>query len=251
MVKLKTRDEIEAMRESGRIAAETLRLVGAAVAPGVTTGDLDAMAEEYIRSQGAEPAFKGYGEEKNPFPATLCISIDSEVVHGIPGGRILKNGELVSLDVGVLKNGWYGDHALTFAVGAVSDEKQRLMNVTKESLRLGIEQAIAGNKLHDISAAVESYVVDHGFSVVRDLCGHGLGRSLHEEPSVPNYGKKGTGMVLKNGMTIAIEPMVNVGTWQVIVLDDGWTVVTKDGKPSAHFEHTVAIVDGKAEILTQ
>ncbi len=251
MVKLKTRDEIEAMRESGRIAAETLRLVGAAVAPGVTTRDLDAMAEEYIRSQGAEPAFKGYGDAKNPFPATLCISIDSEVVHGIPGGRILKNGELVSLDVGVLKNGWYGDHALTFAVGAVSDEKQRLMDVTKESLRLGIEQAIAGNKLHDISAAVESYVVDHGFSVVRDLCGHGLGRSLHEEPSVPNYGKKGTGMVLKNGMTIAIEPMVNVGTWQVIVLDDGWTVVTKDGKPSAHFEHTVAIVDGKAEILTQ
>ena len=251
MVKLKTRDEIEAMRESGRIAAETLRLVGAAVAPGVTTRELDAMAEEYIRSRGAEPAFKGYGDTRNPFPATLCISVDSEVVHGIPGGRVLKDGELVSLDVGVLKDGWYGDHALTFAVGAVSEEKRRLMDVTKESLKVGIEQAVAGNKVHDISFAVESYVAGHGFSVVRDLCGHGLGRSLHEEPSVPNFGKKGTGMVLKDGMTIAIEPMVNAGTWQVVVLDDGWTVVTKDGRPSAHFEHTVAIVDGKAEILTQ
>lgn len=251
MVQLKTKEEIASMRESGRIAAETLRLVGAAVAPGVTTRDLDAMAEEYIRSCGAEPAFKGYGDKQNPFPAALCISIDDEVVHGIPGGRILKDGELVSLDVGVLKNGWYGDHALTFAVGAVSDEKQKLLEVTLESLRRGIEQAVVGNKVHDISHAVESYVVEHGFSVVRELCGHGLGRSLHEEPNVPNYGKKGTGLTLREGMTIAIEPMVNVGTWQVLVQDDGWTVVTKDGKPSAHFEHTVAIVDGRPEVLTQ
>ena len=251
MVKLKTKDEIDAMRESGRIAAETLRLVGAAVAPGVTTRELDAMAEEYIRSCGAEPAFKGYGDKQNPFPAALCISIDDQVVHGIPGGTMLSEGELVSLDVGVLKNGWYGDHALTFAVGAVTEEKQKLLEVTRESLRLAIEQAVVGNKLHDISHAVESYVVGHGFSVVRDLCGHGLGRSLHEEPNVPNYGKKGTGIALQDGMTIAIEPMVNVGTWQVEVLDDGWTVVTRDGKPSAHFEHTVAIVDGKAEILTR
>ena len=251
MVRLKTRAEIAAMRESGRIAAETLRLVGAAVAPGVTTGDLDKMAEEFIRSNGAEPAFKGYGDKKNPFPAALCISVDDEVVHGIPGGRVLREGELVSLDVGVLKNGWYGDHALSYAVGAVSPEKVRLMEVTEESLRRAIAQAVVGNRLHDISAAVESYVNENGFSVVRDLCGHGLGRSLHEEPNVPNYGKRGTGIPLQDGMTIAIEPMVNLGTWQVVVREDGWTVVTRDGKPSAHYEHTVAIVDGRAEILTR
>jgi len=251
MLKLKTKPEIDAMRESGRIAAETLRLVGATVAPGVTTRDLDAMAEEYIRSCGAEPAFKGYGDKNNPFPAALCISVDDEVVHGIPGGRVLNEGELVSLDVGVLKDGWYGDHALTYAVGAVSEEKKKLLDVTRESLQRAIDQVVVGNKLHDISHAVESYVLEHGFSVVRELCGHGLGRSLHEEPNVPNYGKKGTGIPLRDGMTMAIEPMVNVGTWQVQVQKDGWTVVTKDGKPSAHFEHTVAVVDGKAEILTR
>jgi methionyl aminopeptidase len=198
-----------------------------------------------------EPAFKGYGGDKeNLFPATLCTSIDEEVVHGIPGKRTLKEGELLSIDVGVKKNGFYGDGAWTFAVGDVSEEKRELMQVTETSLAKGIEQAAAGNRLHDISSAVQQFVEAHGFSVVRDLVGHGVGRNLHEDPSVPNFGVVGTGIVLKDGMTLAIESMVNAGMWRVRVAPDGWTILAADGRPSAHYEHTIAIVNGKAEILT-
>lgn len=251
MVYLKSKHEIELIRQSSRIVAEVLNLVGARVRPGVTTIELDRVAEEYVRSCGAVPAFKGYGNLKNNlFPATLCTSIDSQVVHGIPGKRVLKEGEIVSIDVGVKKDGYYGDGAWSFSVGDLSPEKQRLLRVTEESLCKGIEQAIAGNKVHDISYAIQQYVESNGFSVVRDLVGHGIGKQLHEEPSVPNYGRPGTGTKLQEGMTLAIEPMVNYGTWQVNVEQDGWTIVTKDGQPSAHFEHTIAIVNGKAEILT-
>lgn len=238
------------MREACRIVAEVLRLIGQQVRPGVTTGELDSAAEQYIRSRGGIPAFKGYGPSDNPFPATLCTSVNEEVVHGIPGRRVLTDGDIVSVDVGVLKDGWYGDAARTFAVGTISAETQRLLRVTEESLNLGIGAMRSGNRVHDISSAVQVHVEEAGFSVVRDLCGHGVGKDLHEEPSVPNFGKRGTGAALVDGMTLAIEPMVNAGGWQVKVLEDGWTVVTKDGKPSAHFEHTVALVNGRPEILT-
>jgi methionyl aminopeptidase len=251
MISLKSLEEIECIRESSRIVADVLKIVGAQLRPGITTLELDRTAEEYIRSMGGEPAFKGYGWDKsNLFPATLCMSIDEEVVHGIPGKRVLKDGELLSIDVGAKKNGFYGDGAWSFAVGEVSEEKMRLMRVTEESLIKGIEQAVAGKRVHDISNAIQQHVEAHGFSVVRDLVGHGVGKKLHEEPSVPNFGEAGTGPILKEGMTLAIEPMVNAGTWRVKVASDGWTVLTADGKPSAHFEHTVAINNGKAEILT-
>ena len=252
MISLKSLEEIELIRESSRIVADVLKLVGSQIRPGITTLELDRSAEDYIRSMDGEPAFKGYGWDKsNLFPATLCMSIDEEVVHGIPSKRVLKDGELLSIDVGAKKNGFYGDGAWSFAVGEISEEKMRLMRVTEESLMKGIEQAVAGNRLHDISAAVQSFVEANGFSVVRDLVGHGIGKKLHEEPSVPNYGEAGTGLLLKEGMTLAIEPMVNSGTWRVSVAADGWTVSTADGRPSAHFEHTVAVRNGKAEILTQ
>ena len=251
MISLKSLEEIELIRESSRIVADVLKLVGAQIRPGITTLALDQAAEEYIRAMGGEPAFKGYGWDKsNLFPATLCMSIDDEVVHGIPSKRVLRDGDLLSIDVGAKKNGFYGDGAWSFAVGEVSEEKTRLMRVTEESLLKGIEQAVVGKRVHDISNAIQQYVEINGFSVVRDLVGHGVGRKLHEEPSVPNYGEAGTGPILKEGMTLAIEPMVNAGTWRVKVALDGWTVLTADGKPSAHFEHTVAIKNGKAEILT-
>jgi len=251
MVRIKNKREIDLIREGGRIVAEVLKLVGAHAKPGVTTLELDRLAEEYIRSCGAEAAFKGYGNsEHNKFPATLCTSIDEEVVHGIPANRRLQEGEILSVDVGVRKNGYYADGATSFRVGRLSPEKERLMKVTEESLYKGIEQAVAGKAVHDISYAVQKHVEASGFTVVRDLVGHGVGTELHEEPAVPNFGKPGTGMTLQEGMTLAIEPMVNSGTWKVKVLEDGWTVVTEDGKPSAHFEHTIAIVNGKPEILT-
>jgi methionyl aminopeptidase len=251
MIPLKSIEEIEFIRESSRIVADVLKLVGAQVRPGMTTLELDKVAEDFIRSMDGEPAFKGYGwDKKNLFPATLCTSIDAEVVHGIPSKRMLKDGDLLSIDVGVKKNGFYGDGACSFAIGEVSEEKQRLMRVTQESLAKGIEQAVAGKRVHDVSNAIQHHVEANGFSVVRDLVGHGVGRRLHEEPSIPNFGEPGTGAVLKDGMTLAIEPMVNAGTWRVKVATDGWTVLTVDGKPSAHFEHTIAIVHGKAEILT-
>lgn len=252
MVWIKTRPEIELIRESCKIVADVLKLVAARVRPGVTTIELDQLAEDYIRSLGAIPAFKGYGRSKsNLFPATLCTSVDDVVVHGIPTKRLLREGEILSVDVGVKKDGYYGDGAYTFQVGEVSEEKKRLLKATEESLYKGIEQAVIGNKVHDISHAVQEHVEQHGFSVVRDLVGHGVGVELHEEPAIPNFGKSGTGMKLQEGMTLAIEPMVNAGTWQVRFAADGWTVLTQDGRPSAHFEHTIAIVDGKPEILTK
>ncbi len=251
-VSFKSGRDIALMRESGRIVAEVLAVVGGHIRPGVTTRELDALAEEYIRSQGGVPAFKGYGpDRRNPFPATLCVSIDDVVVHGIPDGRRLEEGEIVSVDVGVKKGGWYGDAARTFPVGRISEEKARLLKVTEEALQAGIAQARAGNRLHDVSAAVQKHVEAAGYSVVRDLVGHGIGKQLHEEPAVPNFGVGGTGVVLREGMTLAIEPMVNAGTFVVRLDDDGWTVRTADGRPSAHFEHTVAITQGEAEILTK
>ena len=251
MVRIKTKREIGLIRESSQIVADVLKLVEAHVKPGVTTIELDRLAEDFIRSMGGVPAFKGYSQSKsNLFPATLCTSIDDEVVHGIPTNRVLRGGEILSVDVGVKKDGYFGDGAYTFAVGEVSEEKHRLLKATEESLYKGIEQAVAGKRVHDISYAVQEHVEAGGFSVVRDLVGHGIGVELHEEPAIPNFGKPGTGIKLQEGMTLAIEPMVNAGTWKVRMAPDGWTVLTQDGRPSAHFEHTVAIVNGKPEILT-
>jgi methionyl aminopeptidase len=251
VILIKSKKEIDYIRESCRIVAETLQLLKSNVRPGITTLELDKIAEDYIRSNDAIPAFKGYSQGGAPgFPGSVCSSVDDEVVHGIPGQRVLKDGEIVSLDIGVLKNGYFGDAALTVAVGNISDDNKKLMDVTERSLQLGIEQAVAGNKVHDISYAVQTYVEANGFSVVRDLCGHGVGKFLHEDPSVPNFGKKGTGPKLKNGMTLAIEPMVNAGKYDVITAADGWTIITADGSTSAHFEHTILINNNSPEILT-
>lgn len=251
MILIKTKNEIDYIRESCKIVAEVLQLLKKNAAEGVTTIELDKLAEDHILSRGGKPAFKGYRQYNTPpFPGSICASIDDEVVHGIPGQRKLKNGQIISLDVGVLKNGYYGDAALTVAIGEISEEKAGLMKATEESLYLGIEQAIGGNRVHDISNAVQVHCESRGFSIVRDLSGHGVGKYLHEDPSIPNFGKKGTGAKLKNGMTLAIEPMVNLGKYEVKVAYDGWTIVTKDGKPSAHFEHTILINDNKPEILT-
>jgi methionyl aminopeptidase len=248
---IKSPADILVMKESCRIVAEVLRMLAVHIEPGVTTGELDRLAEEYIRSQDGEPAFKGYGHDRrNLFPASICASIDDEVVHGIPGGRVLKNGEIISVDVGVRKNGFYGDGAWSYAVGEVSSTKRLLMDVTRKSLEQGLGKAVAGNRVHDISAAVQSHVEAAGFSVVRDLVGHGVGRSLHEEPAVPNFGRPGTGPLLEEGMTLAIEPMVNAGSYRVKIDSDGWTVRTADGEPSAHFEHTVLVTRNGPEILT-
>jgi methionyl aminopeptidase len=251
VIYIKTKKEIDFIRESCRIVAETLQLVKTKVKDGITTEELDLIAEDYIRSNDAVPAFKGYSQGGLPgFPGSICTSVDDEVVHGIPGSRKLTKGEIISLDIGVLKNNFYGDAALTVAVEEISSEKKKLLDVTEKSLYLGIKEAKAGNKVHDISAAVQDYIEQNGFSVVRDLCGHGVGKYLHEDPSVPNFGKRGTGSKLKNGMTIAIEPMVNTGSFKVKTKDDGWTVVAADGLPSAHFEHTILIRDSVPEILT-
>lgn len=248
---IKSREEIALMRESCRIVADVLRLLKSMIRAGITTKELDTIAEEFIRSQGGEPAFKGYGSNKrNLFPASLCTSVEDEVVHGIPGDRRLNEGEIISIDVGVKKHGFFGDGAWTFAVGKISDDKSRLLKTSEESLMHGIAQARQGNHLHDISWAVQNHVEREGFAVVRDLVGHGIGRQLHEEPPVPNYGEPGTGIVLERGVTLAIEPMVNCGTHRVRVDSDGWTVRTSDGLPSAHFEHTVLITAEEPEILT-
>ncbi len=251
MISVKTPREIELMREVGIVVAGILDTVENAIEPGITTKELDEIAEKFVLSQGATPAFKGYGfDRKNLFPATVCLSLDDQVVHGIPGARKIEEGQLVSVDVGAIKNGYYGDAAKTFAVGEISDEKKKLMEVTEKALYLGIENAVAGKHVEDISQAVQDYVEENGFSVVRDLVGHGIGTKLHEDPPVPNFGKRGRGPLLRNGMTIAIEPMVNAGSYRVYTAKDGWTVYTSDGKPSAHFEHTVVITNGKPEILT-
>ena len=251
MILIKSKKEIDFIRESSKIVAETLQLVKRYVKPGISTLELDKIAEDYIRSNDAIPAFKGYSQAgSRSFPASICASVDEEVVHGIPGNRILKEGEIISIDIGVLKNHAYGDAALTVAVGNISTEKIKLMEVTEKSLYLGIEQAVAGNHFGDISNAVQTEVEMNGFSVVRDLCGHGVGKYLHEDPQIPNYGKKGSGALIKNGMTVAIEPMVNMGKFNVKVGTDGWTILTVDNLPAAHFEHTIAVIDGKAEILS-
>lgn len=250
-ITIKTAHEIEFMRESNRIVGEVIKLIGTQIRPGITTLQLDGLAEDYIRSCGAEPAFKGYGfEANNLFPGTLCVSVDNEVVHGIPGKRVLREGEIVSVDVGVKKNGFYGDGAFTFPVGDVSDEKKKLMRVTKESLHRAVRQAVDGNRIGDIGFAVQSLVEAEGFSIVRDLVGHAIGRELHEDPQVPNYGKPNKGIVLREGMTLAIEPMVNMGTYKVRTAADRWTIITEDGMPSAHYEYTVVVRKGDAEILT-
>jgi len=251
VIYIKTKKEIDFIRESCRIVAETLRLVSNNVRPGVATIELDRIAEEYIFSNNAKAAFKGYSQAGSyDYPASICVSIDDEVVHGIPDDRVLKEGEIVSIDVGVLKNGYFGDAALSVAVGKISPDKKKLLDVTEKSLYEGIKEAKLDNRVHDISFAIQNYVEANGFSVVKDLCGHGVGKFLHEEPAVPNYGVRGTGPKLKKGMTIAIEPMVNSGTYKVKTAKDGWTVLTQDGLPSAHFEHTILVSNGSPEILT-
>lgn len=252
MILIKSKKELDFIKESCRIVAETLQLVKSYAKPGVSTLELDKIAEDYIRSNNGIPAFKGYSQAGSfDFPGSICSSIDDEVVHGIPSDRILKEGEILSVDVGVEKNGYFGDAALSIAIGNISDEKKKLMDVTEKSLYLGIEQAVPGNRIGAISETIQKYVENNGFSIVRDLCGHGVGKYLHEEPQIPNFGKRNSGVIIKNGMTIAIEPMVNLGTWKVIIAEDGWTILTADGLPSAHFEHTIAIIDNKPEILTK
>ena len=246
MITVKTAMEIRLMREAGRIVALTLRALEKAIEPGITTKELDQLAEETIKKLGGKPAFKGlYG-----YPATICASVNEEVVHGIPGLRKLRSGDIISIDIGAVVDGYYGDAAKTWPVGEISMDAKKLIEVTEASLYAGIEAAVVGNRVSDISHAVESYVVRHGFSVVRQYAGHGIGRALHEEPNVPNYGKPGRGARLVPGMTLAIEPMVNIGTFEVFTLPDKWTVVTRDGKWSAHFEHTVAITEDGPMILT-
>lgn len=253
MIHRKTEQEIELMRESNRIVSDVHRLLMSQVRPGIRVSELDAMAEDFIRASGAIPAFKGYasGSKSIPdFPATLCVSIDDEVVHGIPTERVLEEGQIVSIDVGTEKNGFFGDGAITLPVGRVDPEKQRLMAVTRESLFRGIDKAVPGGKLQDISAAIQQHVEENGFAVVRDLVGHGIGRKLHEEPPVPNFGRAGNGPTLEVGMTLAIEPMVNYGSFKVRIAANGWTVLTRDGSASAHFEHTVYISKDGPETLT-
>lgn len=242
----KTSEQIALIRVSSLLVGDTLAEVGAAIKPGIKTIELDKIAETFIRDNKAVPAFKGY----HGFPASLCISVNSEVVHGIPGNRELKEGDVVSIDCGVIKDTYFGDSAYTFTIGEVSDKVRKLIQVTKESLYLGIDKAVAGFRIGDISAAVQDHAESNGFGVVRELVGHGIGVKLHEKPEVPNYGKRGSGMVLKTGMVIAIEPMINAGKRGVIQLDDGWTIVTSDRLPSAHFEHTVAIGITKADVLS-
>ena len=248
MIVLRTAKEIDMMRKACQISAEALQIAGEAVKPGITTYEIDQIAYRYIKKQGAEPNFLNY----NGFPATACISINDEVIHGIPSKkRVLKEGDIVSIDLGAKVNGYNGDNAATFACGVISDEAKRLCDTTRESLYLGIEQAVAGNRIGDIAFAIQSYCEERGFSVVREYTGHGVGTHLHEDPSVPNYGTAGRGQRLLPGMTIAIEPMINLGSKAVKCLPDGWTVKTLDGKLSAHFEHTIAITKGEPLILTK
>jgi methionyl aminopeptidase len=243
---IKSAGELTVMREAGRVVAVTLAALARQVRPGITTLELDRLAESTIRAQGATPSFKGY----RGFPASVCVSVNEEVVHGIPGKRVLHEGEIVSLDVGAIFEGMQGDAALTVPVGQVSARMHTLMRVTRMALAAGIQEARVGNRLGDISAAIQKVAEGAGFSVVREYGGHGVGRSMHEDPHIPNWGQAGAGILLRAGMTLALEPMVNAGKYQVRVKSDNWTVVTVDGQPSAHFEHTVAITEGEPEILT-
>ncbi|MEG6523401.1 type I methionyl aminopeptidase [Desulfotomaculum sp. 1211_IL3151] len=247
MITIKNERELNYMRDAGRVVAETFEVLKDMVKPGVTTKELDQEAEDFIVRKGAKPAFKGYGG----FPGTLCTSVNEEVVHGIPGLRKLENGDIISIDCGAVINGFVGDSALTLPVGTISQEAQQLLRVTEESLYAGIAQAVEGNRLSDVSNAVQKCVEKQGMSVVRDYVGHGIGAKMHEDPQIPNFGPPGRGPRLKKGMTLAIEPMVNLGTFEVRTLEDDWTVVTLDGRLSAHFEHTIAITDDTPEILTK
>ncbi len=246
MIPLKSEKDLEMMRKAGKILAGIMRRVERHVAEGIATKDIDALVENLIKEAGVIPAFKGY----KGYPASACISINDEIVHGIPDDRKLKSGDIVSIDLGINYQGYFSDAAVTLGIGRIHPKKKKLIEVAKKSLSEGIRQARPENHLSDISFAIQSYVEKHGFSVVRQFVGHGIGSSLHEEPEVPNFGLPNHGPTLKNGMVLAIEPMVNMGTWESKILDNGWTAVTKDGMPSAHFEHTIAITDKGAEILT-
>ena len=246
MIILKSSGELESMKRAGSLVAKTIALLKDAVRPGITTAELDGLAEDVIRNHGGIPAFKGY----HGFPGSICSSVNEQVVHGIPGIRKLKSGDIISIDIGTIIEGFYGDAAVTLPVGEISDEAKRLLIITEGSLMAGIEQAKAGNRLSDISNAVQTFVEGNGFSIVRDYVGHGIGRSMHEDPQIPNYGPPGRGPRLEPGMVLAIEPMVNAGGYRVETLEDNWTVVTADRSLSAHFEHTVAVTENGPVILT-
>ncbi|MCF8284119.1 MAG: type I methionyl aminopeptidase [Sphingobacteriales bacterium] len=246
MIQYKSNEQIELIRESSLLVGKTLAEVAKMIKPGINPIDLDRRAEEFILDHQAIPAFKGYGS----FPNSLCLSVNDVVVHGIPTKDVLKDGDIISVDCGVLKNGYYGDSAYTFEVGEVAPEISQLLRVTKESLYKAIEKAVVGNRLGDVSFAVQEHAEKHGYGVVKELVGHGIGQHLHEKPEVPNYGKRGTGLKLMEGLVIAIEPMINLGKAAIWQLNDGWTIKTKDGLASAHFEHTIAIRKGKADILS-
>ncbi len=246
MIKLKTYNEIELIRESANLVVQTHAMLAKLIKPGINSLYLDKVAEEFIRDNGGIPGFKGY----NNFPFTLCVSPDEEVVHGLPSGKEIKNGTILSIDCGVLMNGFYGDCAYSFAVGELSDEKRKLLDVTKESLERGVLAAKYGNTIGDIGFTIQKFAETNGFSVVKELVGHGIGKQLHEAPEVPNYGNEGLGSVLEDGLVIAIEPMINMGAPEIVQKSDGWTIVTKDRAPSAHFEYTVAVKKGKTEVLS-
>lgn len=246
-VELKSRSEIESMKRAGRIAGLTLKEIGAQIQPGMTTRELDALAEEFIRKSGAIPTFVGY----RGYPATICVSINEEVVHGIPGKRILKKGDVVSVDVAATVDGFVGDNAMTYAMEPIPPEARKLIEITKKSLTMAIDQMRPGKRLGDIGAAVQNLVEPEGYGVVRDFVGHGIGRQMHENPAVPNYGKAGTGLRLEPGLVLAIEPMITLGDWHVKILEDSWTVVTQDKSLAAHFEHTIAVTEEEPLILTK
>ncbi len=253
MISIKSKNEIELMKRAGALVALVLEKIGEAVKPGVTTQDLDRIAEEIITKNGAKPSFKGYKGLPGAidYPASICASVNNEVVHGIPGLNLLKDGDIISIDVGAYLDGFHGDAARTFAVGTISENARKLIEVTRQSFYEGIQRAVAGNRIFDIASAVQDYVEAHGFTVVRDYIGHGIGRNLHESPEVPNYRTRNRGPRLEKGMTIAVEPMVNAGDWQVNILSNKWTVVTLDGSLSAHYENTIAITEGEPLILTK
>ena len=250
-VTIKSSKELELMRQAGKVVAQAKAKLREAICPGVTTGELDRIAEDEITRLGAIPSFKGYAPgNAAPFPATICASLNEEIVHGIPGDRVLREGDILSIDIGAIVGGFHGDSAFTVGVGNVSEEAQRLMDATEEALKQGIAQVKAGSRVGDVSSAVQQYAESLGYSVVRQYVGHGIGRAMHEEPQVPNYGSPGRGVLLRKGMAIAIEPMLNIGGWETVQLDDGWTVATADGSLSAHFEDTVAITENGIEVLT-
>lgn len=246
MINIKNNIEIGYMRKAGKVVEDTLDMLETIIKPGITTAEIDRYAERFIRKQGAIPSFKGYCG----FPASVCVSINEEVIHGIPGKRVLKEGDIVSVDCGAILNGYQGDAARTFPVGKISEEAEKLIRVTRESFFKGFEKAVVGNRLFDISAAIQAYAESFGYSLVREYVGHGIGKEMHEDPEVPNFGKPGRGLKLQHGLVIAVEPMVNVGKYDVVTQSNGWTVVTEDGSLSAHYENTIAILDGGSELLT-